>query len=83
MDASNAAWNKATEASDAAKAYHMRYDRKMSNVAIAKELGVSEGKVRDMLKNPEMLNAPDYNKISAKISSEQKRCLEWLKKAVN
>ena len=37
----------------------------------------------DMLKNPEMLNAPDYNKISAKISSEQKRCLEWLKKAVN
>ena len=42
-------------ASDAAKAYHMRYDRKMSNVAIAKELGVSEGKVRDMLKNPEKM----------------------------
>ena len=37
----------------------------------------------DMLKNPEMLNAPDYNRISSKISSEQKRCLEWLKKAVN
>ena len=42
-------------ASDAAKAYHMRYDRQMSNVAIAKELGVSEGKVRDMLKNPEKM----------------------------
>ena len=42
-------------ASDAARAYHMKYDRQMSNVAIAKELGVSEGKVRDMLKNPEKM----------------------------
>lgn len=42
-------------ASDAAKAYHMRYDRQMSNIAIAKVLGVSEGKVRDMLKNPEKM----------------------------
>lgn len=42
-------------ASDAAKAYHMRYDRQMSNTAIAKVLGVSEGKVRDMLKNPEKM----------------------------
>ena len=40
-------------ASDAAKVYHMRYDRQMSNVAIAKELGISEGTVRNMLKNPE------------------------------
>lgn len=40
-------------ASDAAKACHMKYDRKMSNVAIAKELGISEGTVRNMLKAPE------------------------------
>lgn len=42
-------------ASDAARAYHMRYDRQMSNTAIAKVLGVSEGTVRDMLKNPEKM----------------------------
>ena len=42
-------------ASDAAKVYHMRYDRQMSNTAIAKELGLSEGTVRNMLKNPEKM----------------------------
>ena len=42
-------------ASDAAKVYHMRYDRQMSNTAIAKELGISEGTVRNMLKNPEKM----------------------------
>lgn len=36
-------------ASDAARAYKMRYERQMSNQAIAKELGVSEGTVRNML----------------------------------
>jgi DNA-binding CsgD family transcriptional regulator len=40
---------------DAARAYHMRYERQMSNTAIAKELGVSEGTVRNMLKNPEKM----------------------------
>lgn len=42
-------------ASDAAKVYHMRYERQMSNTAIAKELGISEGTVRNMLKNPEKM----------------------------
>ena len=42
-------------AADAAKVYHMRYDRQMSNMAIAKELGLSEGTVRNMLKNPEKM----------------------------
>ena len=42
-------------AADAAKVYHMRYDRQMSNIAIAKELGISEGTVRNMLKNPEKM----------------------------
>ena len=42
-------------AADAAKVYHMRYDRQMSNTAIAKELGISEGTVRNMLKNPEKM----------------------------
>ena len=42
-------------ASDAAKVAHMRYDRQMSNTAIAKELGISEGTVRNMLKNPEKM----------------------------
>ena len=42
-------------AADAAKVYHMRYDRQMSNTAIAKELGLSEGTVRNMLKNPEKM----------------------------
>lgn len=42
-------------ASDAARAYKMRYERQMSNQAIAKELGVSEGTVRNMLKNPDKM----------------------------
>ena len=42
-------------ASDAAKVAHMRYNRQMSNTAIAKELGLSEGTVRNMLKNPEKM----------------------------
>ena len=42
-------------AADAAKVYHMRYERQMSNTAIAKELGISEGTVRNMLKNPEKM----------------------------
>ena len=42
-------------AADAAKVYHMRYERQMSNTAIAKELGISEGTVRNMLKNPEKI----------------------------
>jgi len=42
-------------ASDARKVAHMRYDRQMSNTAIAKELGISEGTVRNMLKNPEKM----------------------------
>lgn len=40
---------------DAARVYHMRYDRQMSNTAIAKQLGISEGTVRNMLKNPEKM----------------------------
>ena len=36
----------------------------------------------DMLRNPEILLAPDYSKISAKISSEQKRCINWLSTSV-
>lgn len=42
-------------ASDAARAYKMRYERQMSNTTIAKELGVSEGTVRNMLKNPDKM----------------------------
>lgn len=42
-------------AADAAKVYHMRYDRQMSNTAIAEKLGMSEGTVRNMLKNPEKM----------------------------
>lgn len=42
-------------AADAAKVYHMRYERQMSNTAIAKALGLSEGTVRNMLKNPEKM----------------------------
>ena len=42
-------------AHDAARVYHMRYDRQMSNTAIAKQLGISEGTVRNMLKNPEKM----------------------------
>ena len=42
-------------ASDASRAYKMRYERQMSNTAIAKELGVSEGTVRNMLKNPDKM----------------------------
>ena len=40
---------------DAGRAYHMKYDRQMSNTAIAEKLGVSEGTVRNMLKNPEKM----------------------------
>lgn len=36
----------------------------------------------DMLRDPEILLAPDYHQISSKISSEQKRCTDWLKKAI-
>lgn len=36
----------------------------------------------DMLKNPDILMEPDYQKITAKIASEKKRCTEWLKNAV-
>ena len=42
-------------AADVAKVCHMRYDRQMSNTAIAKELSLSEGTVRNMLKNPEKM----------------------------
>lgn len=42
-------------ASDAARVAHMRYDRQMSNTAIAEKLGISEGTVRNMLKNPEKM----------------------------
>ena len=42
-------------ASDAAKVAHMKYDRQMSNTAIAEKLGISEGTVRNMLKNPEKM----------------------------
>lgn len=36
----------------------------------------------DMLKNPDILLVPDYGRIAAKITSEKKRCTEWLKNAV-
>ena len=36
----------------------------------------------DMLRNPEIMLEPNYAEISAKISSEQKRCTDWLKKAI-
>lgn len=38
---------------NAGRAYHMRYDKKMSTQAIADALGVSEATVRNYLKNPE------------------------------
>ena len=37
----------------------------------------------DMLRNPDIMLEPDYGKISAKISSEQKRCTDWLKKSIS
>ena len=40
---------------DAGRVYKMKYDRQMSNSAIARELGISEGTVRNMLKNPEKM----------------------------
>ena len=36
----------------------------------------------DLLRNPDIMLEPDYKAISAKISSEQKRCKEWLSKSV-
>lgn len=36
----------------------------------------------DMLRNPEIMLEPNYAEISAKISSEQKRCTDWLKRAI-
>ncbi len=36
----------------------------------------------DMLKNPDVLLAPDYSRIAAKVASEQKRCQKWLRDAV-
>lgn len=46
---------------DAGRAYKMKYERQMSNSAIARELGVSEGTVRNMLKNPEKMKDEQLN----------------------
>lgn len=48
-------------AADAGRAYKMRFEKQMSNSAIAKELGVSEGTVRNMLKNPEKMKDEQLN----------------------
>lgn len=40
---------------DAGRVYKMKYEQKMSNTAIAAKLGISEGTVRNMLKNPDKI----------------------------